>query len=154
MLTVFQALIIVIVSNYYILGCMQLTLMDVSSLIMILMLGVPYFEDQQQSSVYSCLSSTINNDTNVHIIGVYEAGLSHSFNYHPTYISNVCLNVNGSLLDKPLILVLTTYEPVHWVLHMPEGVVINKVILVTHHCPTHLVLCPLLLEHTEQINGQ
>ena len=94
--------------------------------------GIPYFEDRQQSSVYSCLPSTVNNDTNVHVIGVYEAGSGHSFNYHPTYISNVCLNVNGSLLDKPLILVLTTYEPVHWVLHMPEGVVINKVILVTH----------------------
>ncbi len=94
--------------------------------------GIPYFEDRQQSSVYSCLPSTVNNDTNVHVINVYEAGSGQSFNYHPTYISNVCLNVNGSLMDKPLILVLITYEPIHWVLHMPEGVVINKVILVTH----------------------
>ncbi len=96
-------------------------------------IGTAYFEGTRQRSVYSCTSTTSHSNYHLHVIGVYEAGSGHSFNYHPTYTSNVCITINGSLSDKPLIIVLSTYEPVQWVLHIPEGLVVNKVILVKEY---------------------
>ncbi len=32
---------------------------------------------------------------------------------------------------RPLILVLVNYEPVQWEIHMPEGITIAKVVLVS-----------------------
>ncbi len=77
-------------------------------------------------STYSCLSNESNNIYNIHVISVHQAS-----DYYFGYYSTVSLNVNGSLSDKPLILAFVSYEPVQWILHIPEGVVVSKVILVS-----------------------
>ncbi len=77
-------------------------------------------------STYSCLSNESNNNYNIHVISVHQAS-----DYYFGYYSTVSLNVNGPLSDKPLILAFVNYEPVQWILHIPEGVVVSKVILVS-----------------------
>ncbi len=61
----------------------------------------------------------------MHQIGSLYYGYDHNYN------STVSLNVNGPLSDKPLILAFVSYEPVQWILYIPEGVVVSKVILVS-----------------------
>ncbi len=83
-------------------------------------------------STYSCLSNESNNNYNIHVISVHQA----SDDYYSDYNSTVTLNVNGPLSDNPLILAFVNYEPVQWILHIPEGVVVSKVILVSPPWPT------------------
>ena len=81
-------------------------------------------------SIYSCLSSKSNSNYNVHVISMHQIG-SLYYGYDHNYNSTVSLNVNGPLPDKPLILAFVSYEPVQWILYIPEGVVVSKVILVS-----------------------
>ncbi len=97
--------------------------------------GIPYDADgsrTRQSSVYSCISSRVNDNYYVHIISIYRASWFNprSFVDDPTYTSNVCIQGNGSLIDKPLIIVLANYKSTQWILHIPQGIVVSKVILV------------------------
>ncbi len=97
--------------------------------------GIPYDADgsrTRQSSVYSCISSRVNDNYYVHIISIYRASRFYprGLFYDPTYTSNVCLQENGSLIDKPLIIVLANYRSTQWILHIPQGIVVSKVILV------------------------
>ena len=64
----------------------------------------------------------------VHVIGNYKSS-SGSNSPRVAGVTDVTLSVSGES-SRPLILVLTSYEPVRWRLSVPSGVVIDKVILV------------------------
>ena len=67
----------------------------------------------------------------VHVVSSYESMSSRSFRSHPTGTARVNLRVSGPSQDtKPLVLIFVTYEPVHWILIVPSGVIIDKVLLV------------------------
>ena len=39
--------------------------------------------------------------------------------------------VSGGKSDRPIVLVLASYEPVNWILNLPAGITISRVILVS-----------------------
>ncbi len=97
--------------------------------------GIPYDADgsrTRQSSVYSCISSRVNDNYYVHMISMFSASWFYPRNFvdDTTYTSNVCIQGNGSLIDKPLIIVLANYRSTQWILHIPQGIAVSKVILV------------------------
>ncbi len=79
-------------------------------------------------SGYSCVNNE-NCDNEVHILGSYES-MRRGFRQHPTGYANVYLSVTGSS-SRALILVLSSYEHVQWTLHIPRGVIISRVIIVS-----------------------
>ena len=71
-----------------------------------------------------------NNNYDIHVIGNYESNGHSGFRVHETGYTDLYLTVTGES-SRPLILVLTSYEPVEWTLHIPSGVIIDKVIIVS-----------------------
>ena len=67
----------------------------------------------------------------MHVIGNYESsnGIHGSSSTRQAGDTDVVLTVTGES-PRPLILVLTSYEPVRWRLSVTSGVTINRVILV------------------------
>ena len=90
-------------------------------------MGIPTFNRQSQTT-YSCVADE-NCNYDVHIISNYEGDGHTGFRIHNTGNTNVRLSVSGQG-SKPLILVFVSYEPVNWILSIPSGVVIDKVLLV------------------------
>ena len=93
-------------------------------------LGTPTFTGQSQTT-YSCVAND-NCRYNVHVIGNYESNGRHGFGIQRTTgRTNVNLRVSGpNEGTKPLILVFVSYEPVTWILSIPSGVVIERILLV------------------------
>lgn len=84
----------------------------------------------QSSLIYSCVSNDNNNcGYEVHVIGNYESNGHSGFRVHNTGYTDLYMAVTGNS-SRLLILVLSSYEPVDWTLHIPDGVVIDTVILV------------------------
>ena len=90
-------------------------------------MGVPSFDGQSQTT-YSCVADE-NCNYDVHVISNYEGDGHTGFRVHNTSNTNVQLSVSG-LGSKPLVLVFVSYEPVNWILSIPYGVTIEKVLLV------------------------
>ncbi|MFH1871963.1 MAG: hypothetical protein ABIK82_09280 [Pseudomonadota bacterium] len=71
--------------------------------------------------------------TTLHGIGVYEgsypSGVLHSYGYHPDGSIDVSVHTKG----RPVILALSSYEPVVWNIKLDDGVVIKEIILSGHH---------------------
>ena len=88
-----------------------------------------------QGSVQSTRSCTANDNCNssVHVISVYEARSDHRGGYyHPTGSASVRVTVSEDQNDtRPLILVLASYEPISWLISMPQGVTFEKIIVVS-----------------------
>ena len=61
----------------------------------------------------------------LHLIGVYEADPNHSGNQR----SPGTISVNINRQNQPIILALSSYEPVTWKLNIQPGVIIEKIIL-------------------------
>ncbi|WRH67493.1 MAG: hypothetical protein RSE13_03640 [Planktothrix sp. GU0601_MAG3] len=61
----------------------------------------------------------------LHLIGVYEANPNHSGNQR----SPGTISVNINRQNQPIILALSSYEPVNWKLNIQPGVIIEKIIL-------------------------
>ena len=80
-------------------------------------------------TTYSCVAND-NCDNEVHVIGNYESNGHSGFRVHNDGFTNLYLTVTGSS-SRPLILVLASYEHVQWTLHIPSGVVIDRVIIVS-----------------------
>ena len=95
-------------------------------------LGTPTFSGQSQTT-YSCVANE-NCRYNVHVIGNYEGNGRHGFGVQRTTgRTNVNLRVSGpNEGTKPLILVFVSYEPVTWILSIPNGVVIERILLVSN----------------------
>ena len=90
--------------------------------------GTPTYEGNSQTT-YSCVNSDDNCNYDVHVIGNYESNGHTGFRVHNTGTTNVYISVSGEG-TKPLILVFESYEPVNWILSIPSGVVIERVLLV------------------------
>ena len=90
--------------------------------------GIPTYEGNSQTT-YSCVNSDDNCNYDVHVIGNYEGDGHTGFRVHNTGTTNVYISVSGEG-TKPLILVFESYEPVNWILSIPSGVVIERVLLV------------------------
>jgi len=63
----------------------------------------------------------------VHVLTVYEV-----INRRPPKAGDAIVNIiSRGKSDRPIILVLGSYEPVNWILNSPAGITISKVILVS-----------------------
>src|SRR5690349_12490728 len=60
----------------------------------------------------------------LHIVGVYETHGDHNFDFHPPGAATVHVDRKSSS-----ILVLSSYEPVHWTVTASDGAVLERVIL-------------------------
>lgn len=65
----------------------------------------------------------------LHVISVYEARSDHSGGYHPTGL----VEVKVERQEKPIILALSSYEPVHWNVTLSPGVKVEYIILNGYH---------------------
>ena len=81
-------------------------------------------------TTYSCVALE-NSNYEVHVIGNYESSNGrHSVSVgREEGDTDVVLTVTGES-PLPLILVLTSYQPMKWRLNIPIGVTIDRVILV------------------------
>ena len=90
-------------------------------------LAKPNNQQQQGYSTYSCTPSSSSTQYEVHVLSVYEV-----INRRPPTAGNANVNiVSRGQSNRPIVLVLASYEPVNWILHLPVGISISKVILVS-----------------------
>ncbi|XP_019647352.1 PREDICTED: uncharacterized protein LOC109487734 [Branchiostoma belcheri] len=95
------------------------------------------FQDLVPRETYSCVADD-NGQYEVHVLGVYEGvgptGM-FDFGHDPThtFAPEMDVFVSAGQVSKPLVLVLSSYEPVNWVLHLPEDVEVQEVLLVAYH---------------------
>ena len=90
-------------------------------------LGKPQYNNQPRQPTYSCTpGSSSSNQYEVHVLSVYEV-----INGRPPTAGDATVNIfSGGRPDRPLVLVLVSYEPVNWILKLPSDVTISRVILV------------------------
>ena len=81
------------------------------------------------SQDFSSYTATSKQNQELHFIGVYESHSKHSGNHHPTGT----INVKIERKNKPIILALSSYEPVEWNVILAPGVVVEKIILNGYH---------------------
>ena len=91
-------------------------------------LGKPQYNNQPQQPTYSCTPGSSNSSQyEVHVLSVYEV-----INRRPPTAGDATVNIfSGGRSDRPLVLVLASYEPVNWILKLPSDVTISRVILVS-----------------------
>ena len=86
------------------------------------------YNNQQRQTTYSCTPDSSSTQYEVHILSVYEAEAIHRL---PPVGENANVNiVSRGQSKRPIVLVLASYEPVNWILNLPAGISISKVILV------------------------
>ena len=81
-----------------------------------------------EEDVYSCVGGR-GNSADVHVLGVYEG------NVHtrpPTAGTMNVLVTSSPALTRPVILVVSSYEPVNWILDLPANLNVEKVIMVRY----------------------
>ncbi|MGB3535252.1 MAG: hypothetical protein WBA13_17265 [Microcoleaceae cyanobacterium] len=81
------------------------------------------------SGTVSTFYNSSKGDQELHLVSVYEANANHSHGNHPTGLAEVKITRQ----DKPIILALSSYEPVKWQLQLAPGVQIEKIILNGYH---------------------
>ena len=84
------------------------------------------------SRKFSAYATSSVGESELHLISVYEARSDHSGGYHP--VGSIDVKVQRQ--QKPMILALSSYEPVHWHLTPDPGVEIKRVILSGYHDQT------------------
>ncbi|XP_078602742.1 uncharacterized protein LOC144876860 isoform X1 [Branchiostoma floridae x Branchiostoma japonicum] len=92
------------------------------------------FQSSVPRETYSCVADD-NSLYDVHVLGVYEGvGQTWPFQQDPVAAAEMDVHVSaGKDYGKPLVLVLSSYEPVNWVLHLPAEVEVQEVLLVAYH---------------------
>ena len=91
-------------------------------------LAKPRYNNQQPGTIYSCTPGSSSTHYEVHVMSVYE-GNRHT---RPPSAGDTAVNiVSSGKSRRPIILVLGSYEPVNWILNLPAGITISKVILVS-----------------------
>ena len=90
-------------------------------------LGKPQYNNQPQQPTYSCTpGSGSSSQYEVHVLSVYEV-----ISRRPPTAGDATVYIfSGGRPDRPLVLVLASYEPVKWILKLPSDVTISRVILV------------------------
>ena len=95
-------------------------------------LAKPRYNNQQRQTTYSCTPDSSSTQYEVHVLSVYEV-----INRRPPTAGNAIVNiVSRGKSKRPIVLVLGSYEPVNWILNLPSGISIRKVIQVStfaHH---------------------
>ena len=93
-------------------------------------LAKPSYNNRQPQTIYSCTPAVSSPQYEIHVLSVYEPEV---INRRPPSAGDVTVNVvsRGRRSDRLIILVLGSYEPVNWILNLPAGVTISKVILVS-----------------------
>ncbi|MEA5522672.1 hypothetical protein [Limnoraphis robusta] len=81
------------------------------------------------SEDFSGYVTSASGDKELHLVGVYESHPHHSGNNHPTGE----IQVKVKRQDKPIILALSSYEPVNWNVQVEPGVEIEKIIVNGYH---------------------
>ena len=90
-------------------------------------LGKPQYNNQPQQPTYSCTPGGSNSSQyEVHVLSVYEV-----IYRRPPTAGDATVIFSGGRSDRPLVLVLASYEPVNWILKLPSDVTISRVILVS-----------------------
>ena len=90
-------------------------------------LAKPNNQQQLGYSTYSCTPSSSSTQYEVHVLSVYEV-----IHRRPPTAGNANGNiVSRGQSNRPIVLVLASYEPVNWILNLPTGISISKVILVS-----------------------
>ena len=85
------------------------------------------YNNQQSHPTYSCTPGNSSTQYEVHILSVYEA-----INRLPLTAGNASVNiVSRGKSNRPIVLVLASYEPVNWILNLPTNISISKVLLVS-----------------------
>jgi hypothetical protein len=64
----------------------------------------------------------------IHVVGIYEA-VSGSFGQHPLGSATIQVRYHEVTPMKPITLVLSSYEPVNWIIERDPGAAIEKIIL-------------------------
>jgi len=91
-------------------------------------IGKPQYSYKQPGRIYSCVPSSSSTQYEVHVMSVYE-GNRHT---RPPSAGDTNVNiVSSGQSGRSIILVFASYEPVNWILHLPSGITISKVILVS-----------------------
>ncbi|MEB3277571.1 MAG: hypothetical protein VKK42_01440 [Lyngbya sp.] len=81
------------------------------------------------SQDFSAFVTSASGDKELHLVGVYESHPHHSGNHHPMGEAQVRVTRQG----KPIILALSSYEPVNWKIEVERGVEIEKIIVNGYH---------------------
>ena len=99
-------------------------------------LGKPQYNNQLQQPTYSCTpGSSSSSQYEVHVLSVYEV-----INGRPPTAADATVNIfSGGRLDRPLVLVLASYEPANWILKLPSDVTISRVILVSRQQRPYMI---------------
>ena len=89
-----------------------------------------------RGSVQSTKSCTANDNCNysVHVITVYWARIPDGSRDHAPGLASVRVTVDEDQLQndtRPLILFFASYEPIIWSISMPQGINLEKIILVS-----------------------
>lgn len=80
------------------------------------------------SGEFSGYATTAFSSKELNVVGVYEARSDHSGSHHPTGIVNVTVERN-----QPMVLALSSYEPVQWQIKLAPGAKVEKIILNGYH---------------------
>ena len=90
-------------------------------------LSKPRYNNQPAQTVYSCTPRNSSPQYEVHVLSVYEV-----INTRPSSPADATVNIAGrGSSNRPIILVLGSYQPVHWILYLPADLIISTVILVS-----------------------
>lgn len=81
------------------------------------------------SNDFSAFFNTPRGNKELHLVGVYEARSDHRGGYHPTGT----IDIKIERQERPIILALSSYEPVQWNLVLEPEVNLEKVIINGYH---------------------
>jgi hypothetical protein len=86
-------------------------------------------------TTYTCTPDNSSPLYEVHVLGVYEV-----INRRPPRAGNARVNIiSRGKSNRPIVLVLVSYEPVNWILiNIPSDITISKVILVSKKYSKHV----------------
>ena len=91
-------------------------------------LGKPQYNNQPPRQIYSCVPGSSSTQYEVHVLSVYEVINTRSPSAGDAAVNIVSAGQSG----RPIVLVFASYEPVNWILNLPSGVTISRVILVSY----------------------
>ena len=90
-------------------------------------LGKPQYNNQPPRQIYSCTPGSSSPQYEVHVLSVYQV-----INTRPPSAGDAAVNiVRVGQSGRPIVLVFASYQPVNWILNLPAGITISKVILVS-----------------------
>ena len=90
-------------------------------------LGKPQYNNLPPRQIYSCTPGSSSPQYEVHVLSVYQV-----INTRPPSAGDAAVNiVRVGQSGRPIVLVFASYQPVNWILNLPAGITISKVLLVS-----------------------